>query len=204
MDNTFNDLLEMARMRRRELDKEQTELLVKLTSLEDEIKLIDHMAAIVEENRKLKEESESQRQQLEEKERLLAEKDRQIEEYKRQLEEKDRQIEAKDRQLAEMNKLSAGMAKKSTQDDFEKNLRTYLNISKRKIASKREAAKTVITELLATAKLDVSDDIKELLDHLDDESEKTQIQNYKPQIQQQNNHFPTPQPNQPTNRLLEQ
>lgn len=175
MSKEFDDLLEMARMKRRELDKEQTGLFVKLTAMEDEIKLIDHIAAIIEENRKLKEESESQRQQLEEKERLLEEKDRQIEEYKRQLEEKEQQIEAKDRQLAEMNKLSAGMAKKSTQDDFEKNLRTYLNISKRKIASKREAAKMVIAELIATSKRDIPDDIKELLDHLDDDLSEQKV-----------------------------
>ena len=69
--------------------------------------------------------------------------------------------------MAEMSKLSAGVAKKTSQDDFEKALRIFLNISKRKTVTKREAAKTVITEMLTSAKLD----------HLDDDQSEAKVVN---------------------------
>ena len=71
--------------------------------------------------------------------------------------------------LNEMSKLSTGMAKKAAQDDFHKALRIYLNISKRKTIGKREAAKDVIMGLMTSTKLELPDDIMELLEHLDDE-----------------------------------
>ena len=79
------------------------------------------------------------------------------------------QLQEKDMQLKELNKLSAGVAKKSSQDDVSKAMRIYLNTSKRKTLSKREAAKTVFLELIAAAKLDVPEDIMDLLNHFDDE-----------------------------------
>lgn len=79
--------------------------------------------------------------------------------------------------LAEMTKLSAGMAKKASQNDMEKMLRIFLNTSKRKTMSKREAAKTVILELLNIAKIEISDDVLELLDHLDDEQPDPKVAN---------------------------
>lgn len=83
-------------------------------------------------------------------------------------EEKQQRVEMETR-MNEMSKLSAGMAKKAAQDDFHKALRIYLNISKRKTIGKREAAKNVITDLMTSAKLELPDDIMELLEHLDDE-----------------------------------
>ena len=43
--------------------------------------------------------------------------------------------------------------------------------------SKREAAKTVIMELLSSAKIEISDDVLELLDHLDDEQTEPKVVN---------------------------
>lgn len=79
--------------------------------------------------------------------------------------------------LNEMSKLSAGVAKKTSQDDLVKALRIYLNISKRKTQGKREAAKTVIMEMLTSAKLELPDDIMEMLDHLDDEQPDPKVVN---------------------------
>ena len=81
----------------------------------------------------------------------------------------NQQLQEKDTQLKELNKLSAGVAKKSSQDDVSKALRIYLNTSKRKTLAKREAAKTVFLELIAAAKLDVPEEIMDLLNHFDDE-----------------------------------
>ena len=86
-----------------------------------------------------------------------------------EIEELNQQLQEKDIQLKELGKLSAGVAKKSSQDNVSKALRIYLNTSKRKTLSKREAAKTVFLELIAAAKLEVPEDIMELLNHFDDE-----------------------------------
>ena len=81
----------------------------------------------------------------------------------------NQQLQDKDTQLKELGKLSAGVAKKSSADDVSKAIRIYLNTSKRKTQSKREAAKTVLLELITAAKLELSEDIMEMLSHFDDE-----------------------------------
>ncbi len=81
----------------------------------------------------------------------------------------NQQIQDRDRRLKELGQLSAGVAKKSSADDVSKAIRIYLNTSKRKTQSKREAAKTVLLELITAAKLEMSEDIMEMLSHFDDE-----------------------------------
>ena len=77
--------------------------------------------------------------------------------------------------LSELNKLSAGVARKSAIDNILKAVRTYLNTSKRKTQAKREAAKMVITELFSSAKVELPDDILDMLDHLDDEQTEPKV-----------------------------
>ena len=79
--------------------------------------------------------------------------------------------------LSELNKLTAGVAKKSSQNDMIKAMRSYLNTSKRKTLGKREAAKMVFTELFTSAKLDLPEDIMDLLEHLDDEQAEPKVVN---------------------------
>ena len=100
-----------------------------------------------------------------------------IDELEAELKEKDKKIVQLETQLNEMSKLSAGVAKKSSQDDVLKVMRTYLNISKRKTLSKREAAKTVFMDLFTSTKLDLPDDIKEMLTYLDDEQAEPKVVN---------------------------
>ena len=100
-----------------------------------------------------------------------------IDELEAELKEKDKKIVQLETQLNEMSKLSAGVAKKSSQDDVLKAMRTYLNISKRKTLSKREAAKTVFMDLFTSTKLDLPDDIKEMLTYLDDEQAEPKVVN---------------------------
>ena len=94
-----------------------------------------------------------------------------------EIKDKNKKIAQLETQLNEMSKLSAGVAKKSSQDDVLKAMRTYLNISKRKTLSKREAAKTVFMDLFTSTKLDLPDDIKELLTYLDDEQAEPKVVN---------------------------
>lgn len=134
------------------------------------------------------------RQELEYEMEHLSEKEKQINNYLRALDAMDELIseiddlnekldEEKERRLAlemrlsELNKLTAGVAKKSSQDDMIKAMRSYLNTSKRKTLGKREAAKMVFTELFTSAKLDLPADIMDLLEHLDDEQADPKVVN---------------------------
>ena len=134
------------------------------------------------------------RQELEYEMEHLSEKEKQLNDYLRALETMDDLIseiddlnekldEEKERRqalelrLSELNKLTAGVAKKSSQDDMLKATRSYLNTSKRKTLSKRETAKMVFTELFTSAKLDLPADIMDLLEHLDDEQSEPKVVN---------------------------
>ena len=132
----------------RQLEREQEEL-------EDRAKELRMRLQVVEATKSML----NRMKQLEDENRLLRETN----------EEQERQLQEKDMLLKELNKLSAGVAKKSSQDDVSKALRIYLNTSKRKTLAKREAAKTVFLELIAAAKLDVPEEIMDLLNHFDDE-----------------------------------
>lgn len=114
-------------------------------------------------------------QQLEEKEAMVESLTEQLQQQKQKIESLKQQLQEKEVRLSELGKLSAGVAKKSSQDDVSKALRIYLNNSKRKTLSKREAAKTVILEFITAAKLEISEDIMELLSHYDDETPEPAI-----------------------------
>ena len=152
MDKT--DFEEQLRDARREVERERELLMEKMEAQENYLKMLetcDEYAkendALIEENEQLKEEVENLRQQLHEKET----------------------------RLSELQKLSAGVAKKSSQEVVEKAMRIYLNTSKRKTLSKREAAKTVLLELVTSAKLELPEDLMDQLNHFDDENPEPQI-----------------------------
>ena len=85
------------------------------------------------------------------------------------VDERNRQVQDRDRRLKEFSQLSAGVAKKSSAEDVAKAMRIYMNMSKRKTQSKREAAKVVLLELITAAKLEMPEDFMETLSHFDDE-----------------------------------
>lgn len=144
----MEQLKEAALIFRREMEQEKERLTERAQRLGECLWMLDTFERLTAENGRLKEENEGLLQQLTDEKQQRAE------------------LETK---MNEMSKLSAGMARKAAQDDFHKALRTYLNISRRKTIGKREAAKNVITDLMTSAKLELPDDIMELLEHLDDE-----------------------------------
>lgn len=152
MDKT--DFEEQLRDARREVERERELLMEKMEAQKNYLNLLETCAeyakendALIEENGQLNEEVENLRQQLHEKET----------------------------RLSELQKLSAGVAKKSSQEVVEKAMRIYLNTSKRKTLSKREAAKTVLLELVTSAKLELPEDLMDQLNHFDDENPEPQI-----------------------------
>ena len=85
------------------------------------------------------------------------------------------EVQEKDMKLSELSKLSVGVAKKSSQDEVQKALRTYVNISKRKTLSKRVAVKMMIMELGNAIGLTFPEDMIATLEALDDEQTEPKI-----------------------------
>ena len=146
----------MTRNTRREVEHSRDEYIAKVELMDGYLHVLDATEKLIEENEKQREEIESLQQQL--------------------AEEKRQRLELETK-MNEMGKLSAGVARKASQDDLFKALRIFLNTSKRKTMSKREAAKTVITDMLTSAKIELPDDVLELLDHLDDEQTEPKVVN---------------------------
>ena len=142
-------------------DGAQRELERRLERMREEEKEVDNYLMAIEVARKLMSENEKQtaefeslREQLQEEKRLRAE------------------MEMK---MAEMSKLSAGMAKKSSEEDLLKALRTYANRSKRKTMDKRAFAKSAILEIANANNLTLPEDLATTVDSLDDEQAEPKI-----------------------------
>jgi len=154
MNTNYFELSDWLNDARREMEKDREKLSERIEKIDNSLKAFE-----VVEN--LFSKIESQQEELE---RQKAE----IDSLRAQLQEKEVQ-------LSEQRKLTTGMAKKSSEEDLQKALRTYFNTSKRKTIGKRVAVKTVITEFISTMKISLPDDLAEALEHLDDEQSEPQI-----------------------------
>ncbi len=150
------DYQEMVRDARRELEREQERLTEKMEQLDARLRLMDGIDRLLTENQELKDEIEALQQQLNDERKQKAE------------------LEMK---MNEMSKLSAGVAKKSSEEDLLKALRTYVNRSKRKTADKRAFAKTATLEIANANGLDLPEDLKAAIDSLDDEQAEPKVVN---------------------------
>ena len=148
MSTEMIDYKEKMREMRRALDEEQERLTDKIDRLNGLMKMADVTDKLISELESLRDELEAER---EENERL------------RQL------LKEKEMQLNELSKLTTGVAKKSSQDDLQKALNTYINVSKRKTISKRMMVKTIIMELCNAVDFTMPKDMAETLEALDEE-----------------------------------
>lgn len=148
MDKAFMNYTEMAREARIELEHEREKLTDKLEQIDLFLQVMEHSDEQDAAYKKLQEENEMLQQQLNEERKQKAE------------------LEMK---MNEMSKLSAGVAKKSSEEDLLKALRTYVNRSKRKTADKRAFAKTATLEIANANGLDLPEDLKAAIESLDDE-----------------------------------
>ena len=102
------------------------------------------------------------------------------EELERQKEENDtlrQRLEETETRLSELSKLSAGVARKSSQDELLKALRTFVNKSKHKRIEKRMAVKEVVLELVIANNLVLPEDLATTIDSLDDEQPDSKVVN---------------------------
>ena len=100
-----------------------------------------------------------------------------VEELRSQLQtEKELRTKA-EMQLGEMSKLSAGVAKKASQDEVQKALRVFVNKSKRKKVEKRIAVKEMVLELANANGMALPEDLSMTIDCLDDEQVDARVVN---------------------------
>ena len=140
---------------RREVERERERLVERVERMDVLLKIVEHADELLEEIETLKE--------------TLRDRDEEIEELRSQLQEEKEQRAKLEMQLSEMSKLSAGVAKKASQDELIKALRVFVNISKRKSIDKRAHVRSMIMELSDAANLTMPEDLRETLSHLDDE-----------------------------------
>ena len=155
MDDTNRiDYSEMAHDVRRSLERERDELMERAEQLDAHLRVLDAVEELVRENRQLKELNDDLQRQLNDEKQQRAE------------------LEMK---LVEMNRLSTGMAKKASEDNLLKALRTYVNRSKRKTADKRAFAKSATLEIANANGLDLPEDLKAAIESLDDEQTEVKV-----------------------------
>ncbi len=142
------ELKEAVREMYRQLQNMLERKIDEVEELKTQMRVLEVTQVLMDDNDRLRSENEAQRQEID---------------------DLHQQIDDRDRRLKELGQLSAGVAKKSSADIVEKAMRMYMNMSKRKTQSKREAAKTVLLELITAAKLEMPEDFMETLSHFDDE-----------------------------------
>lgn len=156
MNQNFNDLMDWSDGARRTLDREREKMMERMELIDGLAQAMQAVDEILTENKSLKTELESLRTQLQM--------------------EKDLRTKA-EIQLGEMSKLSAGMAKKASQDEVLQALRVFVNKSKRKKVEKRIAIKEMVLEMANANGVLLPEDLATAIDSLDDEQLEPKVVN---------------------------
>ena len=141
---------------RRTLDREREKMMERVELIDGLSQAMQAVDEILTENKSLKTELESLRTQLQM--------------------EKDLRTKA-EIQLGEMSKLSAGMAKKASQDEVLQALRVFVNKSKRKKVEKRIAVKEMVLEMANANGVLLPEDRATAIDSLDEKQLEPKVVN---------------------------
>ena len=161
-------LMEAAQDALRALDRERDEMRERLEVMDGYSRTLEAVEEMLAENGRLTATVSSQ-------EETISSQEETIERLRSQLQEEREQRAELEMKLMEMNKLSTGMAKKASEDNLLKALRTYVNRSKRKTADKRAFAKSATLEIANANGLDLPEDLKAAIDSLDDELSEPKV-----------------------------
>jgi len=156
MKTNLDEYKEMMHDVRRALGSEKERLTERIEQLDGVMKVADMTDELLSQIDHLKEENE----------RLNAENERLRED-----------VQEKEMKLSELSKLSAGVAKKSSQDEVLKALRTFVNKSKRKKYEKRVAIKEMVLEMANANSIVFPEDLSATLESLDDEPSESKVVN---------------------------
>ncbi len=156
MKTDIQDLKEGVRDARRALDSKCEETMERLQQMQGFSRVLEAAEQMLDENVRLREDLEELQEQL--------------------LEEKDLRTKA-EIQLKEMSQLSAGVAKKASQDELLKAIRVFVNKSKRKKIEKRIAVKEMVLEMVNANSIVLPEDLALAIDALDDEQTEARVVN---------------------------
>ena len=156
MNRNFDELKNWKNDARRVLEHELERLEEKHEQISNYLKALDVTDNLVSELERQQEENETLRQQLQE--------------------EKDKN-QVLEMRFSEMSKLSAGVAKKSSQEELMKALSIFVNKSKQKRIEKRMAVKEMVLELANANGIVFPKDLAATLDSLDDEQPDPKVVN---------------------------
>ena len=157
-ENTIEELRAWQDDARHELTRELDRLDEKRAQIENSMKALDATDELLAEIDNLNRKVEHLNEECECARRLLQE-------------EKERS-QTLEMRLSELTKLSAGVAKKSSQDELLKALRTFVNKSKHKRMEKRSAIKEMVLELANANGIILPEDLAASIDALDDDDTK--------------------------------
>ncbi len=152
----YEVLKEEVRDARRALDSKCEETMERLQQMQGFSRVLEAAEQVLDENARLREDLEELQEQL--------------------LEEKDLRTKA-EIQLKEMSQLSAGVAKKASQDELLKAIRVFVNKSKRKKIEKRIAVKEMVLEMVNANSIVLPEDLVLAIDALDDEQTEARVVN---------------------------
>ena len=157
------EMKEMAQDARRALGHERERVMEEVQRVDELLGLLDTTDELLAEIDRLNEE--------------LAGKDAELDNLHQQLQEEKERSQALEMKMAEMSKLSAGVAKKASQDELLKALRTFVNKSKHKRIDKRIAVKEVVLEMAMANSVIFPEDLAATIDSLDDEQPEAKVVN---------------------------
>ena len=156
MEINLNELRDWNDGARRTLDREREKMMERVELLDGLAQAMEAVNEIVAENESMKTEIEGLQSQLQA--------------------EREQRTKA-EMQLSEMSKLSAGVAKKASQEEVLKALRVFVNKSKRKKVEKRIAVKEMVLELANANGVLLPEDLSAAIDSLDDEQVEARVVN---------------------------
>ena len=156
MEINLNELRDWNDGARRTLDREREKMMERVELLNSVLRVMEAVDEIRAENESMKTEIEGLQSQLQA--------------------EKEQRTKA-EMQLSEMSKLSAGVAKKASQEEVLKALRVFVNKSKRKKVEKRIAVKEMVLELANANGVLLPEDLSAAIDSLDDEQVEARVVN---------------------------
>ena len=162
------DNKEMMRDVKRALEERKDKLTDEVESLNGILKMAELLDELLSRVEELEEENKTLQQENEKQRETINNQQEEIEKLRTENKEKDIQI-------AELSKLSVGVAKKSSQDDLQKAITKYMNVSKRKTISKRITVKTIIMELCNAVGFVMPKEMAETWAALDDEQTDPKI-----------------------------
>lgn len=175
MDINFDELKDWNEGAKRELEYEQERLREKQERIGYYLRAAEATGVLMAKIEGLNETVAEQQATIDGQQEDLEKQQSEIDSLRQQLQAEKERSQELEMKLSEMSKLSAGVARKSSQEELMKALRIFINKSKQKRIEKRTAVKEMVLELANANGIVFPEDLAATLDSLDDEQPEAKI-----------------------------